>query len=139
MAFPVEVDTIIDPILAFAMGLYPGQTSGLSAGYVSTSATSGVAIMASTYTPQSSNAQRSVVSTSTHDASAGTGAQKVLVTYLNVAMGSYETETITMNGTTAVNTVGTDYCFIESMKVTQIGTGGGNLGTINFMTTTAGG
>ena len=73
-----------------------------------------------------------IVSTDTNDSSAGTGARTITVNGLN---GSYvdTTETITMNGTTPVNTVNS-YWIIHRMIVA---TGGGtatatgtNIGTI---------
>jgi hypothetical protein len=44
-----------------------------------------------------------------------------------------------MNGTTPVNMVATNVRYIESVKVTQVGSGGSNAGTIQLFTTTAGG
>lgn len=125
---------------ALAFGLLGDgvATMGRAQGYVGTSATSGVAVRATAYSPQGTNAQRSVKSTSASDTSAGTGAQQVTINYLDTSFVSHS-ETVTLNGTTAVNTVGTNIAFIESMVVAQVGTGGGNAGTINIFTTTAGG
>jgi hypothetical protein len=135
-SFGNPVTTAIN--FAASFGLLPNATSGRAQGYVGTSATSGKAIRATTYTPQGANAQRSVNSNSTSDISAGTGAQKVTINYLDTGFISHS-ETITLNGTTAVNTVGTNIAFIENMAVAQVGTGGGNAGTIQIFTTTAGG
>lgn len=92
-----------------------------------------------TYTLQTTNAQRSVGSTSTNDASAGTGARQVTITYYDQNMNGPFTETVTLNGTTFVNTVGTNLCFIEKMVVISVGSGGKNAGIINLNSTTAGG
>lgn len=108
-------------------------------GYTTTSATSFAAIRATTYTEQSTNAQRSVVSDDTNDASAGTGARKVIITYYDQALAGPYTEEVTLNGTTAVNTVATDICYIERLDVSEVGSQLGNLGTISLMDTTGGG
>ena len=95
--------------------------------------------MASAYTEQSSNAQRSLVSSDATDASASTGARTVRITYYDASMVGPFTETVTMNGTTPVNTVATDICFIEKLEVVTAGSNGGNAGTISLMSATAGG
>ncbi len=113
--------------------------AGRAYGYLPTSATTAKTVRGTVYTPQTNAAQRSVVSTSASDTSAGTGAQKVAITYYDNTGAGPTTEVVTLNGTTAVNTVGTNIAFIESMVVTQVGTGGGNVGTIEIFTGTAGG
>lgn len=120
------------------VGLNSSFTASRAQGYVATSATSGVAIRGTTYTPQGTNAQRSIKSTSTSDTAAGTGAQKVTINFLDTTF-TLQSETVTLNGTTAVNTVSTNIAFIESMVVSQVGSGGGNAGTISIFTATAGG
>lgn len=69
-----------------------------------------------------------IVSASTNDTSAGTGARTVLVYGIN---GSYDrvTETITMNGTSNVATVNS-YLHIHLMQVITVGSGGVNAGVI---------
>ena len=139
-----RTDKFGDPVsVSFEQALAYGQVTGafsdLTAGYVGTSATSAVAIRATGYVAQGANAQRSVKSTSALDAAAGTGMRTVAWTYLNVSMLAYTVETTTLNGTTAVNTVGTDWAFLEKGKGTTAGSTGGNQGTINVFTTTAGG
>jgi len=113
--------------------------SGTINGYVGTTSKSAVAVRASAYVAQGSAAQRSVNSTSANDTSAGTGAQQVTITYYDNSMAGPFTEVVTLNGTTAVNTVGTNIRYIEKLQVTQVGTGGSNVGTIQLWTTTAGG
>lgn len=108
-------------------------------GYVATAATSSVTVRATTYTPQGTDAQRSVSSTSTSDTSAGTGARTIRITYLNAAGNGPFTETVTLNGTTAVNTTNSNIALIERLEVLTVGSGGGNAGTIRIHTTTAGG
>jgi len=103
-------------------------------GNLTSAATTEVLMCASTYTEQASQAQRSVVSTNAQDNPAGTGAAAVRITYLD---SNYvlNTEDITLNGTTAVNTVGTTIRFIENFQVIQ---GSAAVGTISLMTGLAG-
>lgn len=98
-----------------------------------------VAINLTTYNEQTTAAQRSVSSSSASDASAGVGAQQVTITYYDATMSGPNTETVTLNGTTAVNTVNTNICFIESIVVARVGTSKTNVGTITLFTATAGG
>ena len=129
---------VTDMYWAAGSGLIPGVTAGRSTGYCTTSAMSNKAILATTYTPQITNAQRSIVSTSALDTNGGTGANQVTVTYLDATFNVH-TEVVTLNGTVAVNTVGTNWAYIESIVVTQVGSTGTNQGTISVMTATSGG
>jgi hypothetical protein len=134
----------IQPAMDAAWAMATGQISdtnsaiGRAVGYA-TAATANVtvAVRASTYAPQAAQAQRSIVSTSASDGGAGTGALTVVITYLDNAMALH-TETVTLNGTTAVNTVGTNIQFIESIVVATTGSNLANVGTINLMTGLAG-
>ena len=119
---------------AAAFGLIPGCSVSRATGYTATSAASGKAIRATAYTPQGTNAQRSVNSTSANDTSAGSGARTVLITYLDTSF-VLKTTTVTLNGTTAVATSVSDIAFVESIQVMTVGTqGGGNAGTIQLWT-----
>lgn len=123
---------VSDPIeFAASFGLLPGVTTGRITGYIGTSATTAVAIRATSYSPQGSNGQRSIASSSANDTAAGTGMRKVKVTYLTEGMVE-KTETITLNGTTGVNTVATDMAFLQKMEAVEVGSGGGNAGTISI-------
>jgi len=113
--------------------------SGFALGTVTVSSSAVTAIRASTYNEQSSNAQRSISSASSSDTSAGTGARQVQITYLTSTGTGPFTETITLNGTTAVNTVNSNICFIESIKVAAAGSGGSNVGALTLFVSTAGG
>jgi hypothetical protein len=130
--------TVIDFDTAVLLGRIPGAISGRAQGYVSTSGTSNVAVRATTYTPQGTNAQRSIVSTSANDTSAGTGARTITINYLDTSFVLHA-ETVTLNGTTPVNTVGTNIAYIESLVVATVGSGQVNAGTINLLTATGGG
>lgn len=119
------------------------QISGVvvsrATGYVSTSAAAGVAVRATVYAPQGTNAQRSVKSSSNNDTALGTGAQQLKMTYLTSSFMP-KSEDITLSGTTAVNTTANDIAYVENMEVIAVGTqGGGNIGTISLYTQTGGG
>lgn len=111
----------------------PGSSVGRASGL---SANSFNPVRQTTYVEQTTNAQRSIVSTSANDSSAGTGARTVKITYLDATGAGPFTETITLNGLTAVNTVATDICFIESIMVETVGSNGSNVGTLNLYTGT---
>jgi hypothetical protein len=143
-SFVVQVSPNQEPI---PTTLVPATALGGSAVGRRTNVSSGtfVDVRQTTYTEQTTNAQRSVASTSASDAAAGTGARQVTIYYLD-QNGSgpgtgtpFYTEVVTLNGTTPVNTVATNICFIERIDVTSVGSTGSNVGTINLYTTTAGG
>ena len=69
-----------------------------------------------------------ISSSSADDTSAGTGARTVYILGIN-GTGGYVSETVTLNGQTAVNTVH-EYDAIETMSVTSVGSGGVNAGII---------
>jgi hypothetical protein len=91
------------------------------------------------YTEQTSNAQRSIASANANDTSAGTGARTVKITYLTSTGTGPFTETVTLNGTTYVNTVATNICYIEQIEVMTAGSGGTNAGILTLKAATAGG
>jgi hypothetical protein len=70
-----------------------------------------------------------ISSSSTDDASAGTGARTVYISGLD---GNYAvvSETVTLNGQTAVNTTNS-YLYVNSFYVVTAGSGGANAGNIN--------
>lgn len=114
-------------------------TPGISNGFVSTASVNTFAVRATTYNEQTTNAQRSISSASVNDTAAGTGARTVLLTYYTSAGVGPLTETITLNGTTAVNTVATNICYVESIVVKTAGSGGVNAGILTLFVSTAGG
>jgi hypothetical protein len=73
------------------------------------------------------------------DAAAGTGARTVLIKYYTVTGTGPFSETLTLNGTTGVNTVATNICYIDEMTVVTVGSGGTTAGNITMRSTTAGG
>lgn len=115
------------------------STPGFTAGDVTTAATTETAVRSTAYNEQSSNAQRSIVSTSVNDTAAGTGVRSVEITYLTSTSTGPFTETVTLNGTTPVNTVATNICFIEKMEAVLVGSAGIAAGTINLKAAITGG
>lgn len=73
-----------------------------------------------------------VSSSSANDTSAGTGARTVFISGLD---GSYNviSETVILNGQTAVNTAGS-YLYVNELYVLTVGSGGHNDGNINVGT-----
>lgn len=94
---------------------------------------------ATAYTEPAAAAQRSMASANAADTAAGTGARTVLITYYDGAGAGPFTTTVTLNGTTPVNTTATDIRFIEKMEVLTVGSGGANAGIITLFGGTAGG
>jgi hypothetical protein len=104
-----------------------------------TAALTRVLVQRTTYTEQTTNAQRSIASASANDTAAGTGARTVKITYFDQTGAGPFTETITLNGVTFVNTVATDICFIEQIDVLTAGSTGSNVGIITLRAAAAGG
>ena len=75
-----------------------------------------------------------ISSSSTDDTAAGTGARTVVIVGLD---GSYNqvSETVTLNGQTAVNTTNS-YLYVNQFYVASVGSGGANAGNINAGTGT---
>lgn len=115
---------------------------GFADGKLALSATTVTAVRATAYTEQTSGAQRSVLSSSASDTAAGTGARTVLITYYVLAAGVVTgpfTETLSLNGVTAVNTVATNICFIENVEAITVGSAGSNQGILSLFAAAAGG
>lgn len=70
-----------------------------------------------------------ISSSDANDTSAGTGARTVVIEGLD---GNYNivSETVTLNGQTAVNTTNS-YLYVNGFYVTSVGSGGANAGNIN--------
>lgn len=139
-----RTDSFGDPVYtdisyAAAFGLLPGVNAGTANGYVPTSATSTVALRATTYIQPVAAAQRSMSSSSANDTAAGTGARTVKITYYDGSMAGPFTTTVTLNGITAVATSVSDIRFIEKMEVLTVGSTGANAGTISLFVNNAGG
>jgi len=116
--------------------------TGLATGHVTlgggTAGTLNV-IRATTYNEPTTNAQRSLASSSANDTAAGTGARQVRITYFDASLNGPYTETVTLNGTTAVATVASNICFIDRLDVVSVGSGSVNAGTITLYVNSTGG
>jgi hypothetical protein len=123
----------ISPIIPVVAGQIYGHRFGFSAG-----AGAPQPLNATTYTEQTTGAQRSLKSSSANDTSAGTGARTVKITYYDASMSGPNTETVTLNGTTAVTTTNTNICFIEEIIVVTVGSNLTNVGTISLYVNTLG-
>jgi hypothetical protein len=117
----------------------PGVLSELIWGEVVSGGPNLVAVRETAYTEPASAAQRSIASSSANDTSAGTGARTVKITYFDDTLANRLTETVTLNGTTAVNTVATNIRFIERIEVLTSGSANENVGTITLYGSTGGG
>lgn len=109
-------------------------------GDVTPGGTNAVPIRRTTYTEQTANFQGSIVSSSAADSAAGAGARTVEIIYHDATGAGEFSEIIALNGTTNVNLVNLNHCFIERMIVRTVGTKyGANTGTITLRTGLAGG
>lgn len=117
----------------------PASTnSSLSNGDIVLSSATTTAIRRTAYIEQSANFVGSVKSTSVNDASAGTGARTIKITYVDSTGVTAGTETVTLNGTTAVNLVNSNKCFIEKIELMTAGVNAVAAGTISLFAGTAG-
>lgn len=120
------------------------QTHGARvSGYVGSSATSTVTVRATSYTPPGNDGVRYIKSTSASDTAAGVGARKVKIYYFR-ADGTGDTDgrplisETTLNGTSEVVTTENEIALIESAEVSEVGSNGGNVGTIQVLGTSGG-
>jgi len=133
-----ERETSIDVINpAYYSQNTQNSESGFVNGSITTAATTKVAVRKTAYTEQTSNARRSIASANANDTAAGTGARQIQITYYDSNYNGPYYETLTLNGTTGVNTVNTNICFIEQMNVVSVGSGLVNAGIITLYAATA--
>ena len=142
-------ETILDGLVAAHTG-EPLPSDGLSVvvvqpvqrfthGYATSSGSNLTVMRATAYTQQTSDAQRSLVSSSASDDLAGTGARTIQITYYDQDMNGPYIEVVDMDGTNPVNTASTNICYIEKMEVETVGSQLSNVGTITLKAATAGG
>ncbi len=74
-------------------------------------------------TPDPAGEQMTVISEDAQDTSAGTGVRTLRIHYLD-ASGDEQTEDVTMNGTTGVNTAASDIRFVNDMYSLTVGSNG---------------
>jgi len=139
MAASLPVVIASDQLITVVVQGSAAPRRGFIRGIAVLSATVIVPVENTTYTEQTVNAQRSLVSTSASDAAADTGARTVRITYFTATMTGPFIETVTLNGITPVNTVAANICFIEKMEVLMVGATGAAVGTINLKAAVAGG
>lgn len=135
----LPVDMQVDQYGNLVIARASDGSGDFDAGYVTTAATTQVPLRPTTYTEQTTNGQRSIASASANDTAAGTGARTVRIDYLDQNMSSLKSEIVTLNGTSYVNTVATDICYIEHIEVLTAGSGGTNAGILTLKAATAGG
>jgi hypothetical protein len=112
-----------------------GQSNGavgLVAAYAAAATASITVVRATTYTEPTVAAQLEVVSSSTSDTAAGTGARTLRIVYYDEACAGPFTTDVVMNGTVAVATAATNIRFVESMYLLTVGSNGTNVGTITL-------
>lgn len=135
----LPVDLNVDSTGNLVVTSITGFGAAFSFGDVNTAALTPVIVRRTAYTEQTTNAQRSMASSSANDTAAGTGARQVTIVYYDsTGLGPF-TETVTLNGTSYVNTTNTNICFIETMIVSSVGSTGSNVGVITLKAATAGG
>jgi hypothetical protein len=114
-------------------------TNGFADGMVTTAAVTNVPIRFSTYNEPTSSAQRSISSANAADTNAaGTGARQVTITYYDLTGSGPKSEIVSLNGTTTVNTVNSNICYIENIVVSSVGSTGNNVGIITLFGGTGG-
>ena len=116
-----------------------GYNSDFAFGDVTLAAATLALVRRTAYTEQTTNAQRSIASSSANDTAAGTGARTVRIVYYDQTGAGPFSETVTLNGTSFVNTANTNICFIEDIFVATVGSTGSNVGIITLKAATAGG
>jgi hypothetical protein len=127
------------PLIVAAAGSGEDAAAGFVFGDITTSAIALFKVERTAYTEQTANARRSLVSSSANDTAAGTGARTVKVTYLDYLGNGPYSDIVILSGTTPVDTLKTDICFIERVEVITVGATGSNVGTITLKAATAGG
>lgn len=133
-SIPVVIASDQTPIIVTA-----SSNSDFTFGDVTLAAIAQAPVRRTAYIEQTTNAQRSILSASANDSAAGTGARTVRINYYTATFTGPFSETVTLNGTTPVNTVATNICYIESMEVLTAGSTGSNVGIISLKAATAGG
>jgi hypothetical protein len=111
----------------------------LTHGYTTSSGSVLTVMRATAYTQQTSDAQRSLVSSSASDNLAGAGARTIQITYYDQDMNGPYIEIVDMDGTNPVNTVNSNICYIEKFEVETVGNQLSNVGTITLKAAIAGG
>jgi len=104
--------------------------------FVATSSINQVKVNRTSYTEPAAQGAFSIRSSSGNDTSAGTGARTVQVNFFNSALTTSNIETVTLNGTSCVNSSTTSARFFEKLIVKTAGSGESNVGTLTLFTGT---
>lgn len=127
------------------IGIHEGRFAGtvdVIRGNINTSAAAEYALRQTTYTEPTSSQQRSFNSNNAADAAAGTGARTIQLTYYSYSSNTITGplyETITLNGTSNVNSVATNIGLVEKIEVMTAGSTGNNVGIISMFGSVNGG
>lgn len=116
---------------AAALGLLEGETASSSLGEKSSISTTNLEIIGEYSAEPSEPAGVRVLSSSSDDTAAGSGVQKVKLTYLD-ANWVVKSEVITLNGTTPVLSAATDILHIEAFEAIAVGSLGAAQGNIDL-------
>lgn len=121
----------IDSKLTAPLSVTQTQASNpwYATGNVATAATTQVTVMQTAFTYTGTNVSAFIASGSANDTLAGTGAQKITITYFKADGSGPFTETDNMQGTTGFFSSAT-MAFVQSVVVSQVGSGGTNAGQI---------
>lgn len=130
-----EFATVTNPLVTSPSNAY----GSFIFGDVTTAATTLARVQRTAYIEQTTDAQRSIASSSASDTAAGTGARQVKISYCTAAFVCGLTDTITLNGVSFVNTAATNIAYIEKWEVVAVGSGLANIGTLTFKAAVAGG
>jgi len=116
-----------------AEGAVAGHTEFHQFGYTSstTSTQSDIWLGTGTYAWPTTAQQMRLVSSSTQDSSTGTGIRTVTIYYLDGSYNSH-TETVTLSGTVAVDTVATNIFRVNNFVATTTGSSGQAVGQISL-------
>lgn len=128
---PVAI-TVASPVV-----LNPYSPTVVNA-YTTTSGSSFTALRATTFAEVIGSSRRSISSDQAVDFLSGSGAQKVMITYYDGSMSGPFYETLSLSGTTVVQTVSTNICFVERMDIISVGSQLGNVGNVKLFSASNG-
>lgn len=112
-------------------GHSPVHILGYSTGVGATRVDIWESAAASTYVFPATPIQMQVVSSSASDAAAGTGIRTVDIEYLDTSY-NMQTERVTLNGVTVVNTVATNILRVNNFHAMSVGSTGASVGNIQL-------
>jgi len=129
-----EVPLLQEDLITNANGYYPNKSLGFALGYNPAVNNTYVDLWQGptpNYVFPTTPQQMAVVSSSASDAAAGTGIQTVYIHYLDTNYNP-QSEVVTLNGVTPVNTVATNILRINAFHAQTVGTTGAAVGNISL-------